>query len=172
MTTPIRTDEPGAFWQPLTLVSAQKADLLGLPPGASECHTQGRVSGHASPVRLHVGRAASAERRALKQPPRRRPSSVLREFLESGAAGGVLLMAAALLALLVANSPLTERYFQLLHAPLAGLDVLHWINDGLMALFFLSDWRSNANSWTVSYPPGRTGRCPASQRPAAWWFPG
>ncbi|WP_296599868.1 Na+/H+ antiporter NhaA, partial [Phenylobacterium sp.] len=66
----------------------------------------------------------------------RRPS-VLRELLESEAAGGVLLMAAAALALFVANSPLSESYFRLLHAPLGGLDVLHWINDGLMALFFL-----------------------------------
>ena len=70
------------------------------------------------------------------RPAGRRPS-VLREFLDSGAAGGLLLMAAAVLALLVANSPLAESYFELLHAPLAGLDVLHWINDGLMALFFL-----------------------------------
>jgi len=46
-------------------------------------------------------------------------------------------MAAAVLALFVANSPLAESYFQLLHAPLGGLDVLHWINDGLMAVFFL-----------------------------------
>ncbi len=46
-------------------------------------------------------------------------------------------MAAAVLALLVANSPLAAGYFQLLHAPLGGLDLLHWINDGLMALFFL-----------------------------------
>ncbi len=66
----------------------------------------------------------------------RRPS-VLREFLESEAAGGVLLMVAAALALIAANSPLAETYFQLLRAPLAGLDVLHWINDGFMALFFL-----------------------------------
>lgn len=66
-----------------------------------------------------------------------RPRSVLREFLDSGAAGGVLLMAAALLALFVANSPLSQTYARLLHAPLGGLDVLHWINDGLMALFFL-----------------------------------
>lgn len=68
--------------------------------------------------------------------PHRRPS-VLREFLDSEAAGGLLLMAAAVLALFVANSPLAASYFQLLHAPLGGLDVLHWINDGLMALFFL-----------------------------------
>jgi len=46
-------------------------------------------------------------------------------------------MAAAVLALFVANSTLAETYFQLLHAPLGGLDVLHWINDGLMAVFFL-----------------------------------
>lgn len=71
----------------------------------------------------------------MSQP--RRRTSVLREFLDSEAAGGVLLMAAAVLALFVANSPLAERYFQLLHAPLGGLDVLHWINDGLMAVFFL-----------------------------------
>jgi NhaA family Na+:H+ antiporter len=66
----------------------------------------------------------------------RRPS-VLREFLDSGSAGGVLLMGAAGLALFVANSPLADAYFDLLHAPLASMDVLHWINDGLMALFFL-----------------------------------
>lgn len=46
-------------------------------------------------------------------------------------------MAAAALALFVANSSLADRYFAALHAPLAGLDVLHWINDGLMAVFFL-----------------------------------
>ena len=63
--------------------------------------------------------------------------SVLREFLESEAAGGVVLMAAAGLALVVANSPLADSYFQTLHASLGGLEVLHWINDGLMALFFL-----------------------------------
>jgi Na+:H+ antiporter, NhaA family len=68
---------------------------------------------------------------------RHRPPSVLRELLDSGAAGGLLLMVAAAVALLVANSPLAEGYFHLLHAPLVGLDVLHWINDGLMAIFFL-----------------------------------
>lgn len=66
-----------------------------------------------------------------------RPPSVLREFLESGAAGGLLLMASAVLALFVANSPLAEGYFRALHGSFAGLDLLHWINDGLMAIFFL-----------------------------------
>jgi Na+:H+ antiporter, NhaA family len=70
-------------------------------------------------------------------PPRPRKRPVLRELLDSEAAGGVLLVASAVLALLVANSPLADGYFAALHAPFAGLDVLHWINDGLMPLFFL-----------------------------------
>lgn len=68
---------------------------------------------------------------------RHRNPSVLRRFLESEASGGVLLMFAAALALLLANSPFAGSYFEVLHAPLGGLDVLHWINDGLMAVFFL-----------------------------------
>jgi len=68
---------------------------------------------------------------------RKRPPSALREFLDSGAAGGVVLMGAAALALFVANSPLAGTYFAALHTPLGGLDLLHWINDGLMAVFFL-----------------------------------
>ncbi|RWH72051.1 Na+/H+ antiporter NhaA [Mesorhizobium sp.] len=66
-----------------------------------------------------------------------RPVSILREFLDGEAAGGIILMAAAALALIVANSPLAEAYFAVLHAYLGPLSVSHWINDGLMAVFFL-----------------------------------
>ncbi|MDX8508457.1 Na+/H+ antiporter NhaA [Mesorhizobium captivum] len=66
-----------------------------------------------------------------------RPKSILREFLDGEAAGGIILMAAAALALIVANSPLAETYFAVLHAYLGPLSVSHWINDGLMAVFFL-----------------------------------
>jgi NhaA family Na+:H+ antiporter len=80
---------------------------------------------------------------ARPNPARRR--SALRHFLDSEAAGGVLLMAAAALALVVANSPLAEAYRALLHAEtgpvlsprLGPMNVHLWINDGLMALFFL-----------------------------------
>ncbi|RWM34410.1 Na+/H+ antiporter NhaA [Mesorhizobium sp.] len=66
-----------------------------------------------------------------------RPRSILREFLDGEAAGGIILMAAAALALIVANSPLAETYFAVLHGYLGPLSVSHWINDGLMAVFFL-----------------------------------
>jgi NhaA family Na+:H+ antiporter len=59
------------------------------------------------------------------------------EFLKSEAASGVLLLAMTALALVLANSPLGSAYFGFLHAYAGGLSILHWINDGLMALFFL-----------------------------------
>ena len=68
---------------------------------------------------------------------KQRPVSIFREFLDGEAAGGIILMVAAALALIVANSPLAETYFSALQAYLGPLSVSHWINDGLMAVFFL-----------------------------------
>ena len=62
---------------------------------------------------------------------------MMRAFLAAEAAGGIILIAAAALGMLVANSALSADYFHTLHIDLAGLSLLHWINDGLMALFFL-----------------------------------
>jgi NhaA family Na+:H+ antiporter len=72
-------------------------------------------------------------------PPRRlpRPLSALRNLLVSSAGGGLVLMASAALALVVANGPYGDVYDRALHAYLGPLSLLHWINDGLMALFFL-----------------------------------
>jgi NhaA family Na+:H+ antiporter len=67
----------------------------------------------------------------------RRPLSMLRHMLDNEAAGGLVLMGAAALALVLANSPLSGAYFGTLHAYLGPLSVQHWINDGLMAIFFL-----------------------------------
>jgi NhaA family Na+:H+ antiporter len=74
---------------------------------------------------------------AQHRPSAPRPVSVLRAFLDNSASGGLVLMAAAALALAVANSPLAPAYFSGLHAYLGPLSVQHWINDGLMAVFFL-----------------------------------
>ena len=46
-------------------------------------------------------------------------------------------MGSAAIALAVANTFLGDAYRQALHTRVAGLDLLHWINDGLMAVFFL-----------------------------------
>ena len=66
-----------------------------------------------------------------------RPTAYLRSLLEHSAAGGVILMIAAAVALVVANSGLAPIYTGTLETYIGGLSVLHWINDGLMALFFL-----------------------------------
>lgn len=71
--------------------------------------------------------------------------SALREFLRSEAAGGIILMVVAALALLCANTPFAEQYFHVIHAvtgpeltPKLGPMTVHlWINDALMAVFFL-----------------------------------
>ena len=63
--------------------------------------------------------------------------SAFRRFFQSQSAGGILLMGVAVLALLIANSPLSGLYFDTLQAYAGGMSVLHWVNDGLMAVFFL-----------------------------------
>jgi Na+:H+ antiporter, NhaA family len=74
-----------------------------------------------------------------------RPRSALRSFLRNEAIGGILLMFAAALAMGIANSPWATSYFHLLHletgpifTPKLGPMTVHlWINDALMALFFM-----------------------------------
>ncbi len=66
-------------------------------------------------------------------------------FLRGEAAGGMLLMAATVVAMIVANSPLAGAYTALLDVPFAiqlgtfklAKPLWLWINDGLMAVFFL-----------------------------------
>jgi len=69
----------------------------------------------------------------------------IREFMRLESAAGILLLAAAVLALIANNGPLARYYDLFLSLPLGihlGIlvvdkPVLLWINDGLMALFFL-----------------------------------
>ena len=66
------------------------------------------------------------------------------EFLHRQTTSGLLLMGTAIIALLLANGPLAEAYRHLLHTPLdlrvgrwgLAMDLHHWVNDGLMTLFF------------------------------------
>ena len=68
----------------------------------------------------------------------------IKAFFEFEAAGGIVLALAAIAAMIIANSPLNVWYEGFIHAPVAiqigefaiAKDAHHWINDGLMAVFF------------------------------------
>ena len=66
-----------------------------------------------------------------------RPASMFRALLKGEASGGIVLMVAAALGLIIANSAAAPVYFSVLKTYVAGLSIHHWINDALMALFFL-----------------------------------
>jgi NhaA family Na+:H+ antiporter len=68
------------------------------------------------------------------------------EFIKKEKTASILLGLNVIIALIIANSPLAEYYYKILETNV-GLtiqdqtylnhDILHWINDGLMAIFFL-----------------------------------
>lgn len=58
-------------------------------------------------------------------------------FISSPSAGGIVLILASAAAIIIANTALRESYEGFLHTYIGGLSVEHWINDGLMAVFFL-----------------------------------
>jgi len=78
-------------------------------------------------------------------PPPADPQSSLARFLRQESAAGIILVCAAILALILANTPLRVFYEMLVDTPVqvrvGELDIakplLLWVNDGLMALFFL-----------------------------------
>ena len=92
-------------------------------------------------------------------------------FLRWEASSGVILLACAILALIVANSPLAESYEHLLHYPIAieageyvlEMGLLHWINDGLMAVFFFVIGLEIKREFLY----GELRCCPSARRSAA-----
>jgi len=62
---------------------------------------------------------------------------MLRRFLAHEASGGLVLIASAIVALIATNFGAVELYETVLARPIAGVSVLRWINEGLMALFFV-----------------------------------
>ena len=73
------------------------------------------------------------------------PLEILRKFFRLKSAAGILLLLAAIAAIVVENSFLSDSYSKLLHSSISfkisnfaiDKDLHHWINDGLMAIFFL-----------------------------------
>ena len=66
-------------------------------------------------------------------------------FFKNESASGIILLIFAIAAIIIANSSLSATYNNILHTHLTigykdfslSMSVLHWINDGLMAIFFL-----------------------------------
>jgi NhaA family Na+:H+ antiporter len=63
--------------------------------------------------------------------------SMLFRFFRSEPAAAIVLLLAAVSALVVANSPLGPEYEDVLGTYVFGISIHHWINDALMAVFFL-----------------------------------
>src|ERR671913_527369 len=82
---------------------------------------------------------------AREQPPVERIVRPFQDFAHKQSSGGILLIIATSVALIWANSPWAESYVALWHTKLSvgvgdfslSKDLTHWINDGLMAIFFL-----------------------------------
>lgn len=70
---------------------------------------------------------------------------IIEEFIQKESASGILLIFATMLALILSNSAMSALYSSFLHIPVEirvgslHLDksLYHWVNDGLMAIFFL-----------------------------------
>lgn len=62
---------------------------------------------------------------------------LFKDFFESEKAGGILLLLVTLLSLALANSPIQKEYIGFWETEIAHHSITHWINDGLMTIFFL-----------------------------------
>lgn len=75
----------------------------------------------------------------------KRVAGILETFLKDESLGGKLILVAALVSLIVVNSPFKDEFERFWHTALSigfgewsfSLDLKHWVNEGLMALFFL-----------------------------------
>ena len=64
-------------------------------------------------------------------------TNLFKSFFESEKAGGIILIFATLFSLLLANSILQTEYLQIWNVAIGNHSLVHWINDGLMTIFFL-----------------------------------
>jgi NhaA family Na+:H+ antiporter len=101
--------------------------------------------------------------------------SPLLEFARIEAAGGILLLICTAVAIAWANSPWRGSYFDLWHMPVAieigsfrlSESLAHWVNDGLMAIFFFVVGLEIKRELLV----GELASPPSPRPSAAWPFP-
>ena len=66
-----------------------------------------------------------------------RITKLFKDFFESEKVGGLILIACTMISLMLANSSFSQEYLHFWHTNINGHSLEHWINDGLMAIFFL-----------------------------------
>jgi Na+:H+ antiporter, NhaA family len=64
-------------------------------------------------------------------------TKTFKSFFESEKAGGILLLCVTILSLYLANSSIQTEYIQFWSTEVGHHSITHWINDGLMTIFFL-----------------------------------
>ena len=64
-------------------------------------------------------------------------STTLKRLIQSEAFAGIALISCTIISLILANSSLSSHYLAFWQTTVAGLSIEHWINDALMAIFFL-----------------------------------
>lgn len=64
-------------------------------------------------------------------------SNTFQEFFDSEKSSGILLIVCTVISLLITNSSSGPDYLSLWHTHVGGLSLEHWVNDALMAIFFL-----------------------------------
>ena len=67
----------------------------------------------------------------------RKLTNTFKQFFKDQKSSGIVLIVCTIVSLIITNSPVGENYLKLWQFYVAGLSVEHWINDGLMAIFFL-----------------------------------
>src|SRR4028118_8717 len=67
----------------------------------------------------------------------RKLSQSFKRFFDSEKSSGILLIICTAVSLLLANSMFGANYLGIWHVYIGGLSVEHWVNDALMAIFFL-----------------------------------
>jgi NhaA family Na+:H+ antiporter len=73
----------------------------------------------------------------MANPPRFYLSDTFARFFASEMAGGILLIGCTAITLLLANSAFSDQFLGMWQSRVGGMTLEHWVNDGLMAVFFL-----------------------------------
>ncbi len=66
-----------------------------------------------------------------------RVTNLFKEFIDSEKSGGIILIVCTIISVTLANTFFGTSYQQFFFTKIGGLSIEHWINDGLMAIFFL-----------------------------------